>query len=131
MRYALSSLILVLIFTANSALSGERIEFYAKHINVSTASETMEVGDEPGHILAFFSAKGVGTRLEGPEEHPIKSRSRAPATIAPTGAVRIRATASSSLPTARIISSAGREKSRTVAPSAPPPTTAAADVLPG
>jgi len=72
MRYVLTASLLVLIFTANPALSGERIEFYSKHINVSTSSETVEVGDEPGHILAFFSAKGVGTRLEGPEEPPYK-----------------------------------------------------------
>ena len=72
MRYVLTASLLVLIFTANPALSGERIEFYAKHINVSTGSEAVEVGDEPGHILAFFSAKGVGTRLEGPEEPPYK-----------------------------------------------------------
>ena len=72
MRYVLTASLLVLIFTANPALSGERIEFYSKHINVSTGSETVEVGDEPGHILAFFRAKGVGTRLEGPEEPPYK-----------------------------------------------------------
>ena len=72
MRYVLSASVLILIFTANAVVSGERIEFYAKHINVSTGSEAVEVGDEPGHILAFFSAKGVGTRLEGPEEPPYK-----------------------------------------------------------
>ena len=72
MRYALLAATLILTLAADPATAGEKIEFYSKHINVSTSSETVEVGDEPGHVLAFFSAKGVGTRLEGPEEAPYK-----------------------------------------------------------
>ena len=70
MRYALTISIFALV--ATSATAGEKITFYSKHINVSTSNESIEVGDEPGHVLAFFTASGVGTRLEGPEEAPYK-----------------------------------------------------------
>ena len=70
MRHAL--ILTIAVSLATSAHSGERIEFYSKHINVVSSNESVEVGDEPGHILAFFAASGVGTRLEGPEEPPYK-----------------------------------------------------------
>ena len=70
MRHA--PILIAILFLIESAHAGERIEFYSKHINVVTSSESVEVGDEPGHILAFFAASGVGTRLEGPEEPPYK-----------------------------------------------------------
>ena len=70
MRHA--PILIAILFLIPSAHAGERIEFYSKHINVVTSSESVEVGDEPGHILAFFAASGVGTRLEGPEEPPYK-----------------------------------------------------------
>ncbi len=54
------------------ALAGETIHFKAQHINVATGSETVEIGDEPGHTLAMFQAKGVGIRREGPPEPPYK-----------------------------------------------------------
>ena len=72
MRYVLLTVTLFLALAADSAAAGEKIEFRSQHINVSTSSETVEVGDEPGHVLAFFTASGVGTRLEGPEEAPYK-----------------------------------------------------------
>ena len=72
MHYALLAATLVLALAAHPATAGEKIKFYSKHINVSTGNETVEVGDEPGHVLAFFTASGVGTRLEGPEEAPYK-----------------------------------------------------------
>ena len=70
MRHA--PILIAILFLIESAHAVERIEFYSKHINVVTSSESVEVGDEPGHILAFFAASGVGTRLEGPEEPPYK-----------------------------------------------------------
>ena len=54
------------------ALAGEKIHFKAQHINVATGSEAVEIGDEPGHTLAMFQAKGVGIRREGPAEPPYK-----------------------------------------------------------
>ena len=55
-----------------SVLAGETIEFRAHHINVATRFDTLMVGDEEGHLIAFFTAKGVGKRIEGPEEPPYK-----------------------------------------------------------
>ena len=54
------------------ALAGEKIHFKAQHINVATGREAVEIGDEPGHTLAMFQAKGVGVRREGPAEPPYK-----------------------------------------------------------
>ena len=133
MRYVLFASILILIFTANAVVSGERIEFYAKHINVSTGSEAVEVGDEPGHILAFFSAKGVGTRLEGPEEPPYKIE------IQGTGDYRADGSGKDQGYGKFIFADgsyyferwSGEVKDGRALGSAPPPTTAAAGVLPG
>jgi len=49
-------------------LAGETIVFHAQHINVATRFDTFEVGDQKGHVLAYFQAKGVGIRREGPPE---------------------------------------------------------------
>ena len=54
------------------ALAGEKIYFKAQHVNVATGREAVEIGDEPGHTLAMFQAKGVGVRREGPAEPPYK-----------------------------------------------------------
>ena len=70
MRHA--PILIAILFFIPCAHAGERIEFYSKHINVVSSNESVEVGDELGHVLAFFAASGVGTRLEGPEEPPYK-----------------------------------------------------------
>ena len=49
-------------------LAGETIVFHAQHINAATRFDTFEVGDQKGHVLAYFQAKGVGIRREGPPE---------------------------------------------------------------
>jgi hypothetical protein len=54
------------------AVAGETIKFHSKHINVATKFETIEVPDQPGHIVAMFQAKGVGVRSVGPSEPPYK-----------------------------------------------------------
>ena len=48
--------------------AGDTIVFHAQHINVATRFDTWEVGDEKGHAIAYFQAKGVGIRREGPPE---------------------------------------------------------------
>jgi len=73
-RHSLFMLILVvgvLILTA-AASAGETIRFHSQHINVSTRFDTMEIGDEPGHIIATIQAKGLGIRRVGPPEPPYK-----------------------------------------------------------
>ena len=52
--------------------AGQTIKFHAQHINVATRFDTAEVGDEPGHIVALFQAKGIGVRRAGPPEAPYK-----------------------------------------------------------
>ena len=48
--------------------AGETIVFHAQHINAGTRFDTFEAGDQRGHIIAYFQAKGVGIRREGPPE---------------------------------------------------------------
>ena len=62
----------VIAFAAEPCEAGETIKFRSTHVNVATMFESQEVGDEPGHIVGFFSAKGVGVRYEGPAEEPYK-----------------------------------------------------------
>ena len=61
MRHA--PILIAILFFIPCAHAGERIEFYSKHINVVSSNESVEVGEEgePGHVLAFFAASGVGT----------------------------------------------------------------------
>lgn len=61
-----------LLVCGHRGSAGEKIHFQSQHINVATKFETVEVGDEPGHVIAFFEAKGVGSRLKGPTEPPYK-----------------------------------------------------------
>jgi pimeloyl-ACP methyl ester carboxylesterase len=56
----------------SSTTAGERIEYRAKHCNVSTKFEAVEVGDEPGHVIAVTEAKGIGVRIEGAPGGPYK-----------------------------------------------------------
>ena len=70
-RNLIKTVLLVVAF-APVAAGGETVKFQAKHINVSTKNEAVEVGDEPGHVIAFFEAKGVGSRYQGPGEQPYK-----------------------------------------------------------
>ncbi len=69
------SVVVVLIFVAamvQTSSAGKTITFHSKHINVATRFDTVEVGDKPGHVVALFQAKGVGTRTQGPAEPPYK-----------------------------------------------------------
>ena len=54
MRHA--PILIAILFFIPCAHAGERIEFYSKHINVVSSNESVEVGDEPGHVLGFFAA---------------------------------------------------------------------------
>jgi hypothetical protein len=66
-------IILVFVLVAlSSAMAGERIEYRAKHCNVSTKFEAVEVGDESGHVVAVYEAKGIGVRIEGAPGGPYK-----------------------------------------------------------
>ena len=67
----LGVLILMLVMMGHG-FAGEKIRFHSQHINVATEIETVEVGDEPGHIITIFQAKGVGIRREGPTEPAYK-----------------------------------------------------------
>jgi hypothetical protein len=48
--------------------AGQTIVWHAQHINTMTRFDTWEVGDQKGHALAYFQAKGVAIRREGPPE---------------------------------------------------------------
>ena len=75
LRISVFSLLIILalgFMTMSNAAAGEIIKFRSKHINVATRFDTVEVGDKPGHVVALFQAKGVGSRYEGPEEPPYK-----------------------------------------------------------
>ena len=50
------------------AVAGETIKFHSQHINVSTKWESIDVPDQPGHVVGMFAAKGVGIRRSGPPE---------------------------------------------------------------
>lgn len=54
------------------SLAGQTIKFKSKHINVLTKFESGEVGDRAGHLIGFYTLKGAGTRIEGPQEPPYK-----------------------------------------------------------
>ena len=62
----------LLCLTKRPASAGETIRFRSQHVNVATRFDTIVVGDEPGHFIAMFQAKGLGIRREGPEEPPYK-----------------------------------------------------------
>lgn len=112
------------VAAANSQ-AGETIKFRSTHINVGTSFESAEVGDEPGHIIGFFSAKGVGVRYEGPAEEPYKIDIWGSGTTKPTGPARTRATGSSPSMTALSTTSDGVERSQTAGTSGRRNTTAA------
>jgi hypothetical protein len=63
---------LVTVTVSLSVSAGEKIQWHSQHINVSTRFDRVEVGDEPGHIIAMFEAKGVGIRRKGVQEPPYK-----------------------------------------------------------
>lgn len=74
-RISVLSALIILAFgvtLVGNALADEVIKFRSKHVNVSKRFDAVEVGDEPGHIIAISEAKGVGSRYEGPEEPPYK-----------------------------------------------------------
>ncbi len=52
--------------------AGEKMQWHSQHINVSTRFDPVEVGDEPGHTIAIFQAKGLGLRRSGVHEPPYK-----------------------------------------------------------
>ena len=62
----------IIAIAAQAAIAAEKIQFQSIHTNVATVSESIEIGDEPGHLIAMFQAKGVGVRQVGPEEAPYK-----------------------------------------------------------
>ena len=63
----------LLTATMNRPVSaGEKIQWHSQHINVSTRFDPVEVGDEPGHRIAIFQAKGLGIRRQGVPEPPYK-----------------------------------------------------------
>lgn len=75
LKISVFSLLIILalgFMTMSNAVAGETIKFRSKHINVATRFDTVEVGDKPGHVVALFQAKGVGSRYEGPGEPPYK-----------------------------------------------------------
>ena len=75
-KHSLSILVVVAVIiaavTVQPCAAGETIKFRSKHINVAQRFDTIEIGDVKGHVQAIFTAKGVGSRYEGPEEPPYK-----------------------------------------------------------
>ena len=67
-----AGLLAVVCLTRQPASAGETIRFQSQHVNFATRFDTIVVGDEPGHFIALFEAKGLGIRREGPEEPPYK-----------------------------------------------------------
>jgi hypothetical protein len=57
---------------ANLCSAGQTIKFHAQHIHVATRFDTMEIGDQPGHLLGFFQAKASGIRRVGLPEPTYK-----------------------------------------------------------
>jgi hypothetical protein len=71
----LASVVGSVVLTAgmtHSAVAGETIKFHSQHINVSVKWESIEVPDQPGHVVGMFAAKGLGVRRSGPPEPPYK-----------------------------------------------------------
>jgi hypothetical protein len=69
------SALIILTFSVTvvgDAMARERIEFRAKHCNVGTRWEPVEIGDEPGHVIALSEAKGIGVIIEGTPGGPYK-----------------------------------------------------------
>lgn len=110
---------------AQPSQAGETIKFRSTHINVGTSFESAEVGDEPGHIIGFFSAKGVGVRYEGPAEEPYKIDIWGSGDYMPMGPARMGATGSSPSMMARTTSSDGAATSQMAETSETPCTMAA------
>ena len=71
---ALSSLIILVfvLIAFSSPMAGERIEYRGKQVGVFTKFEAVEVGDEEGHVVALWEAKGIGIRIEGAPSGPCK-----------------------------------------------------------
>ena len=72
-----SCLVILLLATMTvaprqAASSAKTIKFKSQHVNVVTRSDQVEVGDEQGHAISLFEAKGLGLRREGPSEPPYK-----------------------------------------------------------
>ena len=67
-----SCLVVLLLAAMTVAWGGKTIKFQSQHINVVTRSDQVEIGDEPGHAISLFEAKGLGIRREGPKEPPYK-----------------------------------------------------------
>ena len=70
MRY--TPILIAILFLTASAHADECIEFCSKPINVVPPNESVELGNELGHILAFFVSNGASTHLETSEEPPYK-----------------------------------------------------------
>ena len=62
----------LLAIATSERVAADSIKFKAQHVNVATRFDTLMIADEPGHMIAFFTAKGVGKHIEGPEKHPYK-----------------------------------------------------------
>ena len=70
MRY--TPILIAILFLTASAHADECIEFCSKPINVVPPNESVELGNELGHILAFFVFNSASTHLEASEEPPYK-----------------------------------------------------------
>jgi hypothetical protein len=60
------------LMAISNAMAGQRIKYRAKHCNVSVKYDPAEVGDEPGHVISTWQAKGIGIILEGTSGGPYK-----------------------------------------------------------
>ena len=60
------------LMAVNNAIAGQKIKYRAKHCNVSVKYEPAEAGDEAGHVIATWQAKGIGIILEGTSGGPCK-----------------------------------------------------------
>jgi hypothetical protein len=74
-RISVLSGLIILVFVLiafSSPMAGERIEYRAKQYGVFTKFESVEIGDEAGHVVALYEAKGIGVRIEGAPGGPCK-----------------------------------------------------------
>lgn len=70
MRY--TPILIAILFLTASTRADERIEFCSKPINVVPFNESVELGNEPDHILAFFVSNDANVYLKAPEGPPCK-----------------------------------------------------------
>jgi hypothetical protein len=58
--------------TTQATVAGETFKFHEYHVHFTSKREKVEVPDQPGHVLAAFTSKGVGIRISRPSEPPFK-----------------------------------------------------------